>query len=155
MAEQLHLNAQSKEERYQELIPQLKALLQAEDNNIAKMANLSAALRMAFGFFWVGFYLVDGQTLVLGPFQGDIACSRIPYGKGVCGTAWQEQQTIIVADVDKFAGHIACSSASRSEIVIPIFRGSEVIAVLDVDSDRLAEFDDIDARYLTEICHLL
>lgn len=155
MAEQLHLNAQSKEERYQELIPQLKALLQAEDNNIAKMANLSAALRMAFGFFWVGFYLVDGQTLVLGPFQGDIACSRIPYGKGVCGTAWQEQQTIIVADVDKFAGHIACSSASRSEIVIPIFRGSEVIAVLDVDSDRLAEFDDIDARYLTEICYLL
>lgn len=155
MAEQLHLNAQSKEERYQELIPQLKALLQAEDNNIAKMANLSAALRMAFSFFWVGFYLVDGQTLVLGPFQGDIACSRIPYGKGVCGTAWQEQQTIIVADVDKFAGHIACSSASRSEIVIPIFRGSEVIAVLDVDSDRLAEFDDIDARYLTEICYLL
>ena len=119
------------------------------------MANVSAALKQAFGFFWVGFYIVKREELVLGPFQGTIACTRIKYGKGVCGTAWKEKRTVMVDDVDQFPGHIACDAASRSEIVIPIFHQDEVIAVLDIDSDKLNTFDQVDAKYLTQITQLL
>ena len=145
----------SKQEVYQSLIPQLKALLEGETDTIANMANISAALKQAFNFFWVGFYIVKREELVLGPFQGTIACTRIKYGKGVCGTAWKEGRTIIVEDVDQFPGHIACDAASRSEIVIPLFLHNEVIAVLDIDSDRLNHFDQMDADYLQQIAKLL
>jgi GAF domain-containing protein len=145
----------SKQELYQSLLPQLKALLEGETDTIANMANISAALKQAFNFFWVGFYIVKREELVLGPFQGTIACTRIKYGKGVCGTAWKEGRTIIVEDVDQFPGHIACDAASRSEIVIPLFLHNEVIAVLDIDSDRLNHFDQMDADYLQQIVKLL
>lgn len=154
MAEQLILQATSKEARYKELLPQIVALC-SEPNHTARTANVAAALRMAFGFFWVGFYWVEADNLVLGAFQGDIACTRISYGRGVCGTAWKQGQTIIVPDVDAFPGHIACSSLSRSEIVIPIYQNGHIVGVLDVDSDKLNDFDDIDARYLSEVCQLL
>jgi GAF domain-containing protein len=130
-------------------------LLLGEDDLIANMANVAAALKEGFGFFWVGFYRVVGDQLVLGPFQGPVACSRIAYGKGVCGTAWKEGRVVVVPDVDQFPGHIACSSLSRSEIVVPVWSGNRIIAVLDIDSDQLDAFDEIDAHYLEKVCDLL
>jgi L-methionine (R)-S-oxide reductase len=150
MAEDLTISASlSKEEKYQELIPQLKALITGEADLIANLANISAGVKEAFGFLWVGFYLVKKDELVLGPFQGPVACSRIAKGKGVCGTSWEKVETLIVPDVEKFEGHIACSSFSKSEIVIPIVRNKEVVAVMDVDSKDLNTFDDVDNRYLS------
>jgi len=152
MAEDLHIETGiSKEEQYLSLIPQIKALIVGEDDQIANLANIAAALKEQFRWFWVGFYLVKGDELVLGPFQGPVACTRIKKGKGVCGTSWQQAATLVVPDVDEFPGHIACASASRSEIVLPVFNGSEVVGVLDVDSEYLSHFDDIDAKYLKEI----
>jgi GAF domain-containing protein len=145
----------SKEERYEALIPQLKSLISTETDQIANYANVSAALKEVFDFLWVGFYRVSDKVLVLGPFQGPIACTRIAYGKGVCGFAWQEGKTIIVPDVDQFPGHIACSSRSKSEIVVPVVKEANILAVLDVDSELLNNFDEIDAKYLEIICALL
>lgn len=145
----------SKTEKYQELYKQLQSLLSGEDDQIANMANMSALIHETFGFWWTGFYIVKGEQLVLGPFQGPIACTRIPYGKGVCGTAWQRQETIVVPDVEEFPGHIACSSLSRSEIVVPVFRNNSVYAVLDIDSKELATFDNIDKEWLEKIVVLL
>ena len=156
MAEDLYIAEKgSLKEKYESLIPQLKALIEDESDIVANMANVAAALKETFGFFWVGFYRVDGEQLVLGPFQGPVACTRIAYGRGVCGTAWKEGQTLLVPDVDQFPGHIACSSLSRSEIVVPAFKGDEVCAVLDVDSDRLDTFSETDAVYLQKIVSLL
>lgn len=139
-----------KQQLYQSIIPQAISLIQGEDR-IAAMANLSALLHQTFGFWWTGFYRVVGEELVLGPFQGPIACTHIPYGKGVCGTSWKEQRTIVVPDVEEFPGHIACSSESRSEIVVPVWQNDKIVAVLDIDSSQLATFDEIDAKYLEEI----
>lgn len=156
MAESLFVpDAATKTEKYEAVIPQIEALITGEPDLYANLANIAAALREAFGFFWVGFYLVKDEQLVLGPFQGPIACTRINYGKGVCGAAWKEAKTQLVPDVDAFPGHIACSSASRSEIVVPVFRGTEVAMVLDVDSDQLADFDEIDQKYLEELMGIL
>ena len=155
MAEDLTISKGSKEDQYQSLIPQLKALLEGETDMVANMGNVSAALREQFGFLWVGFYIVKGEELVLGPFQGPVACTRIKYGKGVCGAAWEQRSPIIVPDVEEFPGHIACSSASRSEIVLPIIQNGNVFAVLDVDSDSLNSFDETDERNLTEILNLI
>ena len=152
MAEELIIQKGNKAEVYQSLLPQIKSLISGETDLIANTSNIVAALRETFGFFWVGFYFVKENELVLGPFQGPIACTRIPLGKGVCGSAWQEKRTFIVPDVDAFPGHIACSSASKSEIVIPIIKHENVLAVLDVDSDQLADFDEIDQQYLEELC---
>lgn len=152
MAEDLLIiKTESKEEQYQSLIPQIQALISGEDDLIANLANISAALKEQFGWLWVGFYLVKGEELVLGPFQGPVACTRIKSGKGVCGRSWQEAKTFIVEDVDKFPGHIACSSASRSEIVLPIVIDGDVFGVLDADSAELAQFDEIDELYLNQI----
>ena len=145
----------TKEEIYQALLPQVEALISGEQDLVANLANIAAALREAFGFFWVGFYVVQGQELVLGPFQGPIACTRIAYGRGVCGTAWKEQKTQLVPDVEAFPGHIACSSASKSEIVVPAFQDGEVFLVLDVDSDQLDDFDGVDQRYLEALMGML
>ena len=145
----------TKEVQYQSLIPQLKALLAGEVDVIANMANVSAALKDVFNFLWVGFYIVRDGQLVLGPFQGPVACTRIAFGRGVCGTAWKEAQTLVVADVDAFPGHIACSSLSKSEIVTPLFYDGEVWAVLDIDSDTLASFDETDRIYLEQITALI
>lgn len=156
MAEHLIVNnLLSKEEKYKSLLMQIKALIEGEEDIIANMANVSAAIKEMFDYFWVGFYQVKSEMLVLGPFQGPIACTRIKYGRGVCGTCWKEKSTIIVPDVDQFPGHIACSSLSRSEIVVPVMKDNEVLAVLDVDSVELDEFDEIDSLYLNEICSLL
>lgn len=156
MAENLTVIQGSKDDKYRELIPQLEALVAGEDNLIANMANISAALKMTFDWLWVGFYLVDNGELVLGPFQGPIACTRIIYGKGVCGTAWAQQATVIVPDVEQFSGHIACSSLSRSEIVVPVKNpAGQIVAVLDVDSLQLADFDVSDQYYLELICNIL
>ncbi|QIK55747.1 GAF domain-containing protein [Dysgonomonas sp. HDW5A] len=156
MAEKIDvLKDGSREEQYQNILPQIKALLEGESDTIANLANISAVLKEAFSFLWVGFYIVKGEQLVLGPFQGRIACTRINYGKGVCGTAWKENRTITVADVNTFAGHIACDSESRSEIVIPIQKQGKVVAVLDVDSEIEANFSEVDAKYLQEIVCIL
>lgn len=156
MAETLFLpQVGSKEEIYQALLPQVEALISGEQDLVANLANITAALREAFGFFWVGFYVVQGQELVLGPFQGPIACTRIAFGRGVCGTAWKEKKTLLVPDVEAFPGHIACSSASKSEIVVPAFQDGEVFLVLDVDSDRLEDFDAVDQRYLEALMDML
>lgn len=155
MSENLSISRGSKAEKYQELIPQLKALLGAENDQIANLANFAAALKETFGFFWVGFYLVKENELVLGPFQGPIACTRIKKGKGVCGTSWDQGKTILVPDVDQFPGHIACSSLSKSEIVVPIIKNKEVTGVLDVDSDQINDFDEVDEKYLNELCEWL
>jgi GAF domain-containing protein len=156
MAETLFLpQSGTKEEIYQALLPQVEALISGEQDLVANLANIAAALREAFGFFWVGFYVVQGQELVLGPFQGPIACTRIAYGRGVCGTAWKEQKTQLVPDVEAFPGHIACSSASKSEIVVPAFQDGEVFLVLDVDSDQLDDFDGVDQRYLEALMGML
>ena len=145
----------SKEEKYRHLSAQIDALLDGESDLIANLANISAALKQTFGFFWVGFYLVKDEMLVLGPFQGPIACTRIAYGRGVCGTAWKEQKTLIVPDVELFPGHIACNSESKSEIVVPILSGGKVTGVLDIDSNLLNDFDETDARFLEEIVQKL
>ena len=156
MAEKIDvLKDGSREEQYQNILPQIKALLEGESDTIANLANISAVLKEAFSFLWVGFYIVKGEQLVLGPFQGRIACTRINYGKGVCGTAWKENRTITVADVNTFTGHIACDSESRSEIVIPIQKQGKVVAVLDVDSEIEANFSEVDAKYLQEIVCIL
>ena len=140
-----------KKEIYQCILPQLRALIEQEPDLIANLANTVAVLKQAFHFFWVGFYLVKGEELVLGPFQGPVACTRIPFGKGVCGAAWKSQRTIIVPDVEQFPGHIACSGDSKSEIVVPVFEKDKIIGVLDVDSDKPDAFDVIDAEYLEKI----
>lgn len=155
MAEDLKISEGDKSEKYQNLIPQISALLEGEKDLIANLANICAALKEQFGFFWVGFYMIKDNELVLGPFQGPVACTRIPKGKGVCGSAWNESRTFIVPDVEAFPGHIACSSASKSEIVIPIIRSGKVIGVLDIDSDELNSFDETDAEYLTKILQLI
>ena len=155
MAEDLKISGGNKEERYAILLPQVVSLVEGESDRIAGMANMAAALAQTFGFFWVGFYRVIGDKLVLGPFQGPIACTRIAFGKGVCGTAWKRAETVIVPDVDAFPGHIACNSASRSEIVVPVKADGEVIAVLDIDSDRLGALDEVDQRYLEQLVALL
>lgn len=155
MAEELKINAGSKEEKYQELLPQIQAVVEGETDMIANMANVASMLHETFGFWWTGFYRVKTEELVLGPFQGPLACTRIKKGKGVCGTAWERGETIIVPDVDAFPGHIACSSLSRSEIVVPVWQGGEVVAVLDIDSKELATFDEVDKRYLEEIVKCL
>jgi L-methionine (R)-S-oxide reductase len=156
MAEDLTIiTSADKAEQYQSLIPQLEALLSGEDDLIANLANVSAALKEQFGWLWVGFYLVKGEQLVLGPFQGPVACTRIQHGRGVCGTSWANKEVMIVPDVDEFPGHIACSSASKSEIVLPLFSGAEVVGVLDVDSEQPAHFDGTDAIYLQQIIKLI
>jgi len=151
MSEQLIIKGETKDELYSNLLPQIKSLVEKETDTIANMANIAACLKDTFRFWWVGFYRVIDNELVLGPFQGSVACTRIKKGRGVCGTAWQEKSTIIVPDVDKFPGHIACSSLSRSEIVIPIFIDNEVVAVLDIDSEKLNCFDEIDKLWLEKI----
>lgn len=155
MAEELIQIQGSKAEKYASLIPQIKALVSGESDRVANLANVSAALKESFGFFWVGFYLRQENELVLGPFQGPIACTRIQKGKGVCGSSWAQAKTLLVPNVDEFPGHIACSSLSKSEIVVPIIQNNEVIGVLDVDSDQLNDFDEIDERYLSELCQYL
>ncbi|MEG1545496.1 MAG: GAF domain-containing protein [Tannerellaceae bacterium] len=155
MAEELIIRAGSREEQYKMLLPQIASLVAGETDCVANMANVVAAIKQTFGFLWVGFYLVKEEMLVLAPFQGPIACTRIRPGKGVCGTAWKEARTLIVPDVDLFPGHIACSSASRSEIVVPILQDGCVVGVLDVDSDTVNSFDQTDALYLEKISALL
>lgn len=155
MAEDLNIGYGSKEEQYLSLIPQIKGLMEGETDLIANLANISAALKEQFNFFWVGFYLVRNEVLVLAPFQGPVACTRISKGRGVCGTAWDKAETIIVPDVEKFPGHIACSSISKSEIVVPIIRDKKVMGVLDVDSSDYNTFDAVDAKFLEEIVALL
>src|ERR671926_1364547 len=141
MAEDLHILQGTKEEQYGNLLPQIKALIEGEEDLIANLANICGALKEQFNWWWIGFYLVKGGELVLGPFQGPVACTRIKKGRGVCGSSWQQAKTLIVPDVEKFPGHIACSSLSRSEIVVPLFKNNEVVGVLDVDSDELDQFD--------------
>lgn len=155
MAESLVIQGNSKEELYQNLFPQIKSILEDEKDTIANMANISACLYETFRFWWVGFYRVVGDELVLGPFQGPVACTRIRKGRGVCGTSWQREETIIVPDVDQFPGHIACSSASRSEIVVPVFHNGKVTAVLDIDSELLNTFDNTDKLWLERIASVL
>lgn len=156
MAEDLTIiTSTNKEEQYQSLIPQIEALLFGEPDLVANLANICAALKEQFKWLWIGFYLVKNNELVLGPFQGPVACTRIAKGKGVCGSAWYQAKTLVVPDVDAFPGHIACSSASRSEIVLPLFYNNEVVGVLDVDSEDLAAFDDIDAKYLEKVIGLI
>ncbi|MEO6668605.1 MAG: GAF domain-containing protein [Ferruginibacter sp.] len=155
MAEDLVIATGNKEEQYKTLLPQVKALIESEPDLIANLANITGALKEQFGWLWVGFYLVKQEELVLGPFQGPVACTRIKKGRGVCGTSWAEARTLIVPDVEKFPGHIACSSLSKSEIVIPIIRDNEVVAVLDVDSELPDHFDEIDKKHLEEIIEWL
>jgi GAF domain-containing protein len=155
MAEDLLITKGPKEEQYQSLIPQIKGLLDGEPDLVANLANVTAALKEQFGWLWVGFYLVKNDELVLGPFQGPVACTRIKKGKGVCGTCWAKAETLMVPDVEKFPGHIACSSLSRSEIVVPIISNNEVVAVLDVDSAEHDQFDETDKKYLEQIVRFL
>ena len=155
MAEDLLITKGTKEEQYESLLPQIKALLEGEPDLIANLANITGALKEQFNWLWVGFYLVKNDELVLGPFQGPVACTRIKKGKGVCGTSWAKSQTLIVPDVEKFPGHIACSSLSRSEIVVPIIRNNKVFGVLDVDSIEPDQFNNIDQDYLEQIIELI
>lgn len=156
MAEELIISQDAdKQTKYNSLQPQLEAIVEGEKDVIANLANIAAALKQTFNFFWVGFYFVKGDQLVLGPFQGPIACTRIQFGKGVCGVSWKDRKTIIVPNVDEFPGHIACSSASKSEIVVPGFKDNEVVLVLDVDSDSLNEFDQADQQGLEKIMRLI
>lgn len=156
MSENLYIPEEaSKATKYEAIIPQIHSLISDEPDLTANLANIAAALKEAFGFFWVGFYLVKENQLVLGPFQGPIACTRIAFGKGVCGTAWKEAKTQLVSDVEAFPGHIACSSASKSEIVVPVFKDEKVVMVLDVDSDQLDDFDSDDQKYLEELMGFL
>jgi len=155
MAEDLQIATGTKEEQYAALLPQIKGLLEGEADLIANLANVTGALKEQFDWLWVGFYLVKGEELVLGPFQGPVACTRIKKGRGVCGTSWAQSKTLIVPDVEKFPGHIACSSLSRSEIVVPVLKNGEVVAVLDVDSIALNTFDETDQHYLEEVVQLI
>jgi L-methionine (R)-S-oxide reductase len=155
MAEDLMIVTGTKEEQYQTLLPQITALVESEPDLVANLANITAALKEQFGWLWIGFYLVKGDELVLGPFQGPVACTRIKKGRGVCGASWEQQKTLIVPDVEKFPGHIACSSLSRSEIVIPLFSDGKVAGVLDVDSKELNEFDETDRTWLEQILALI
>lgn len=156
MAEELIISESTdKKEKYSVLVPQIEALTSGEPDLVANLSNIAAALKQTMGFFWVGFYLVKGDQLVLGPFQGPIACTRINFGKGVCGASWKQKKTIVVPNVDEFPGHIACSSASKSEIVLPAFKNNEVAMVLDVDSDQLNDFDDVDAAALEQVMRVI
>ncbi|HEU4901515.1 MAG TPA: GAF domain-containing protein [Flavisolibacter sp.] len=155
MAEDLTISTGTKAEQYEALLPQVKGLLEGETDLIANLANVAAALKEQFGWLWVGFYLVKNEELVLGPFQGPVACTRIKKGRGVCGTSWAKGETLIVPDVEKFPGHIACSSLSRSEIVLPIFKAGAVFGVLDVDSEALDVFDSTDQKYLEKIIQII
>ena len=155
MAEELHIAQGGKEEKYALLYKQIAAVTENESDSIANMANVAAMIHETFRFWWTGFYRVAGEQLVLGPFQGPLACSRITYGRGVCGTAWKEARTQVVPDVEQFPGHIACSSASKSEIVVPLFKDGKVVAVLDIDSEQLATFDETDKLWLERIVELL
>ncbi len=155
MAEDLIIAKGTKEEQYDSLLPQIKGLLEGETDLVANLANVSAALKEQFGWLWVGFYLVKNEVLVLGPFQGPVACTRIQKGRGVCGTSWAQQKTLIVPDVEKFPGHIACSSLSKSEIVIPLMRNNAFVGLLDVDSEQLSAFDLTDQFYLEKIMKLI
>ncbi len=155
MAEDLAISSGTKLEQYQSLLPQIKGLLEGENDLVANLANSVAALKEQFGWFWVGFYLVKGNELVLGPFQGPVACTRIKKGKGVCGSSWEQAKTLIVPDVEKFPGHIACSSMSKSEIVVPVIRDGEVVAVLDVDSTDYDQFDAVDQQYLEQMIQMI
>ncbi len=155
MTNDYNYNYMNKKEKYESLLPQIEAVMDKEADLIANMANMAAMLHETFGFWWTGFYRVQGNELLLGPFQGPLACTRIGYGRGVCGTAWKEQRTVVVEDVEQFPGHIACSSASKSEIVVPVFQNSEIIAVLDIDSDRLRTFDRTDAEFLERMVKFL
>ena len=153
---ELSFQSEDKTQRYQDLLPQIRALIEEESDLIANLANTAAALKEAFGWFWVGFYLVKQEELVLGPFQGPLACTRIPYNRGVCGQSWAEKQTLVVPDVNAHPGHIACSSRSQSEIVVPVMDAAgKVVAVLDVDSENLAEFDSTDAHYLQNLVEII
>jgi L-methionine (R)-S-oxide reductase len=156
MAEELIVSASTdKRERYEVLLPQIRALVLDEKDLIANLSNIAAALKQSMNFFWVGFYIVKNDQLVLGPFQGPIACTRINFGKGVCGTAWKEKRTIVVPNVEEFPGHIACSSASKSEIVLPAFKNQQVALVLDVDSDKLNDFDQVDQEALENLMTII
>lgn len=155
MADSLIISEGNKYDKYSLLYSQIRSLLESESDLIANMANVSSMIHQTFGFWWTGFYIVKDGQLVLGPFQGPVACTRINYGKGVCGTSWERKQTVIVADVDLFPGHIACSSLSRSEIVVPVLRGKDVYAVLDIDSKELSTFDETDKEWLEKITSLL
>lgn len=155
MSEDLNIITGTKEEQYLELIPQIAAIIEGEPDLTSNLANITAALKQQFGWLWTGFYLVKGDDLVLGPFQGPVACTRIKKGKGVCGTAWEQKRTLIVDDVESFPGHIACSSMSRSEIVLPLIRNDKVIGVLDIDHTSYAAFDKTDELFLTEITNLI
>ncbi len=155
MAEDLAIITGNKETQYQSLIPQIKGLLEGETDLVANMANVVAALKEQFGWLWVGFYVVKNEELVLAPFQGPVACTRIKKGRGVCGSSWASSTTLIVPDVEKFPGHIACSSLSKSEIVVPVIRNNEVVAVLDVDDEKYDQFDITDKEYLEEIVNLI
>lgn len=151
MAEEFEVRTGSKTEQYESLLPQVKAVMEGETDLVANLANVAACLKEQFGWLWIGFYIVKKRELVLGPFQGPLACTRIQKGKGVCGKSWEEMQTLVVPDVEQFPGHIACSSLSRSEIVVPIIRNNEVVAVLDADSELLNHFDTTDRQYLEEL----
>ncbi|MBV6645718.1 MAG: GAF domain-containing protein [Cyclobacteriaceae bacterium] len=156
MAEELLLpTSMNKEERYKSLLPQIESLVAGEEDLIANLANIASALKYGMQFFWVGFYLVKDNSLVLGPFQGPIACTRIAKGKGVCGKSWEDKNVLLVPDVDQFPGHIACNSESKSEIVVPLVRDGEVVLVLDVDSDQLNSFDEVDQRYLERLLEMI
>lgn len=155
MAEELRIAEGGKEQKYELLYRQAREIVAGEEDAVANMANLAAMIHHTFGFWWTGFYRVVGEELVLGPFQGPIACTRIAYGRGVCGTAWQRGATVVVPDVEQFPGHIACSSLSRSEIVVPMRKGDNIVAVLDIDSEHLATFDDVDRVWLERMVLLL
>lgn len=155
MAEDLSITTGSKDEQYRNLLPQIKALLEGEPDLVANLANITAALKEQFGWLWVGFYLVKQDQLVLGPFQGPVACTRISKGRGVCGTSWEKAATLIVDDVEKFPGHISCSSLSRSEIVVPVICNNQVVAVLDADSEELSRFDKVDQQYLEQVVEMV
>ena len=155
MAEDLDILKGDKQSQYESLIPQIKALIEGEKNQVANLANIAAALKEQFNWWWVGFYWIFDDELVLGPFQGPVACTRIKKGRGVCGASWEKEKTILVEDVEKFPGHIACSSASKSEIVVPVFQNGKIVGVLDVDSELLAHFDEIDQAYLEKIVGLI
>lgn len=155
MSENLIIKGDSKKELYENLLPQIQALVEGEVDEIANMANISACLKDTFNFWWVGFYRVVNEELLLGPFQGPLACTRIRKGKGVCGTAWQKAETVIVPDVDEFPGHIACSSLTKSEIVVPVFKNGEVVAVLDIDSEKAGNFDETDKEFLEKLVALI
>ncbi len=155
MSESIIVSGTTKKEKYESLLPQIEALVEGEKDFIANVSNIIASLKYRMNFFWIGIYFVKDNELVLGPFQGPVACTRIAFGKGVCGTSWKEKKTIIVEDVEKFSNHIACSSESKSEIVIPLFKNKEVFAVFDVDSDKLNDFDETDKKYLEMIAEII